>query len=499
MKRVFSFLTVISLVLPTGLWTHPRKRPETRFLDPLHPKCAQSLAFSMPCGALLSEKPGFSHFVQAPVSELLGPASAGESDDSEAPRQAMGFKPGEVLVKFATNVGASWVAANLAAKGLTITGAIPSLDIKRLAVPPSQELMWVEELRGEPGLVFAEPNYLAHAAETIPDDPHYTEQWGLPRIRAPQAWDLTTGDALIIAVIDTGVDLDHPDLVGKLWTNADEIPDNGLDDDGNGYVDDSHGWDFVNDDAEPQDDYWHGTHVAGIAAADTDNGQGVAGISWGARIMPLKVLDASGDGNYADVASAMVYAADSGARILNLSLGGEDYSTTLAEAVSYARERGCLLAAATGNDSGAVLYPAANGGVLAVVATDRWDRRWSGSNHGSEVDVAAPGVDIYSTILNNTYLSASGTSTATPHVSGLAALVWSVKPDLTNDEVARVITETVRDLGTPGWDEFYGWGRIDAYQAISSVAVFKVYLPLILKSTPPPACPRPTPRPSGPS
>jgi subtilisin family serine protease len=426
---------------------------------------------------------------------LLGPASAVEPGGSKASRQARRFEPGEVLVKFATGVSSSQ-AASLAAKGLAIAGEIPSLDIKRLTVPPGQELMWIEELRGDPSLVFVEPNYLAHTAETIPDDPHYTEQWGLPRIRAPEAWDLTTGDDLVIAVIDTGVDLDHPDLVGKLWANADEFPDNGLDDDGNGYVDDSRGWDFVNADAEPQDDYWHGSHVAGIAAADTDNGQGVAGVSWGARIMPLKALNASGEGNYADVASAIVYAADNGARILNLSLGGEDYSTTLAEAVGYARQRGCLLAAAAGNDKGAVLYPAANSGVLAVVATDEGDRRWYRSNHGPEVDIAAPGADIYSTTLDDAYLSASGTSTATPHTSGLAALVWSVQPDLTNDEVARVITEAVHDLGTPGWDEFYGWGRIDAYRAVSSAVLLRVYLPLIFKSTPPPASPGPTLRPS---
>ena len=431
--------------------------------------------------------------------ELLSPASAVELDGSRALRPARRFKPGEVLVKFATDVGASQAVTNLAAKGLAIVGEIPSLDVKRVAVPPGQELMWIEELRDAPGLAFVELNYLAYAAETIPDDPHYTEQWDLPRIRAPEAWDLTTGDDLIIAVIDTGVDLDHPDLVGKLWTNADEIADNDLDDDGNGYVDDSHGWDFVNNDAEPQDDFWHGTHVAGIAAADTDNGQGVAGVSWGARIMPLKVLDASGYGNYADMASAIVYAAGNGARILNLSLGGKGYSAALAEAVGYARERGCLLAAAAGNDNGAVRYPAANDGVLAVVATTIWDGRWYRSNYGPEVDAAAPGADIYSTTLDDAYLSANGTSTAAPHVSGLAALVWSVQPDLTNDEVARVITETVRDLGTPGWDEFYGWGLIDAYQAVSSVALFRVYLPLIFKATPPPACPGPTPRPSVPS
>jgi thermitase len=462
------------------------------------------------------------------LSELPGPASAVELDDSGALRQAgrvsrsqatsrggshaaetrarepallhsdvLRFEPGEVLVRFATGAGAFRAVANLAAKGLEIAGEIPSLDIQRVAVPPGQELTWVEELRGDPDLIFVEPNYLAGAAETIPDDPHYTEQWDLPRIRAPEAWDFTTGDDLIIAVIDTGVDLDHPDLVGKLWINADEIPDNDLDDDGNGYVDDSHGWDFVNDDAVPQDDYWHGTHVAGIAAAETDNGQGIAGVSWGARIMPLKVLNASGDGNYADVASAMVYAADNGARILNLSLGGEGYSAALAEAVDYARERGCLLAAAAGNESGAVLYPAANDGVLAVVATTRWDGRWYGSNHGPEVDAAAPGVDIYSTTLNDAYSSATGTSAAAPHVSGLAALVWSVRPHLTNEEVSRVITETARDLGAPGWDEFYGWGRIDACQAVSSVAAFRIYLPLFFKSDSPPVAARPEDEPIG--
>ena len=442
------------------------------------------------------------------LSELLGQASAAELRSpalrnvaglqhcvhvsapipvsSMALQQTKRFRPGEVLAKYATGIDASLKAADLAAKGLAIVGEIPSLDVKRIAVPPGQELLWIEELRSDPSLVFVEPNYLAHAAQTVPNDPHYTEQWDLPMIRAPEAWALTSGDdSIIIAVIDTGVDLDHPDLVGKLWINAGEIPDNYLDDDGNGYADDSHGWDFVNDDAVPQDDYWHGTHVAGIAAADTDNGQGVAGVSWGARIMPLKVLDASGDGSYADVASAIVYAADNGAMVLNLSLGGQDHSAALTEAVDYARERGCLLAAAAGNDSGAVLYPAANDGVLAIAATTRRDKRWYGSNYGPEVDAAAPGDDIYNATVNNAYSSSSGTSAATPHVSGLAALVWSVRPDLTNDDVARVITETARDLGSPGWDKFYGWGRIDAYQAVFSVTAFKVYLPLFFPGIPP--------------
>jgi len=483
MKRAFFLLVTISLVLSKLLGPASAvELDDSALWDFAGPQCRNPQLV----GAVARQTPTRLRRIQSSRWGLRYSihANSQSPDDSRALRQAGKFAPGEVLVRFATGVGASWAAANLTAKGLAIAGEIPSLDIRRVAVPPGQEMMWIEKLRGDPGLVFVEPNYLTHVAETIPDDPHYTEQWNLPRIRAPEAWEFTTGDDLTIAVIDTGVDLDHPDLASKLWVNADEIPGNGLDDDGNGYVDDSYGWDFVNDDAEPQDDYWHGTHVAGIAAADTDNGQGVAGVSWGARIMPLKALNASGDGNYADVASAIVYAADNGARILNLSLGGEDYSAALAEAVGYARERGCLLAAAAGNESGAVLYPAANDGVLAVVATTRWDGRWYRSNYGPEVDAAAPGEDIYSTTLNDAYLSASGTSAAAPHVSGLAALVWSVQPDLTNDDVARVITETVRDLGTPGWDRFYGWGRIDAYQAISSVALFRVYLPLVFKLPP---------------
>jgi subtilisin family serine protease len=431
------------------------------------------------------------------LSKLLGPASAGGLDDLKALRQARRFKPGEVLVKFAAGVNVSQVEASLAAKGLAIAGEIPSLDIKCLAVPPGQELMWIEELRGDPRLVFAELNYLAHAAETIPDDPHYTgHQWNLLRIRAPEAWDITTGDDLTIAIIDTGVDMDHPDLMGKLWTNADEMPGNGLDDDGNGKVDDIHGWHFYHlcsgiecfpfEDNNPQDDNGHGSHVAGIASAETNNGIGIAGISWGAKLMPVKVLDEYGEGWYSDIIKGIVYAVDNGAHIVNLSLGGENDSQALAEAVGYAHARGALLVAATGNDGGAVLYPAAYEEVLAVGATDEGDRRPSFSNHGPEVDVAAPGVDIYSTWpWRESYWSRSGTSMATAHVAGLAALVWSVRPDYTNDQVREVIERSADDVNSathPGWDPYLGWGRINAHQALLNATPHqwhKVYLPAI--------------------
>jgi subtilisin family serine protease len=347
-----------------------------------------------------------------------------------------------------------------------------------------------EVMRRDPSIEYAEPDYLASGA-IIPSDPRWNNQWAPAKIGAPAAWEITTGSTeVIIAVLDTGIDLDHPDLAAKIWTNPGEVPANGLDDDQNGKVDDVHGWHFYHycynsdcppfEDNNPQDDNGHGTHVAGIAAAETDNGVGIAGISWGAQLMPVKVLDEYGEGWYSDVIAGIVYATDNGADIINLSLGGEASSQAMQEAVDYSHARGVLLIAATGNNSGPVLYPAACNHVLGVGATDVEDRRWRFSNYGPEIDVVAPGDEIYSTWpWRDGYFYQSGTSVATPHVAGLAALIWSVRPDLANDQVAQVITQTACDLGEPGWDEFYGWGRIDAYQALLSVTRFKLYLPSV--------------------
>ena len=367
--------------------------------------------------------------------------------------------PGEVLVKI--HPGEMFQATRtLHAWGLSIRGTIPALDVLQVSVPVGQELSTARRLAGEPWILYAEPNYRVHAADTIPNDPAYSSyQWNLARIGLPRAWDVTTGGPVVIAIVDTGVDLDHPDLAAKLIT----------------------GTTFITGTTTPDDDHWHGTHVAGIAAAATNNGLGVAGVSWGARIMPIKILDSRGDGTYADLARAIIYAADHGARIINMSLGGEEYSQVVEEAIDYARERGCLLVAAAGNNGGTVLFPAASDGVLAVAATDSGDRHWVGSNQGSQVDVAAPGVGIYSTGRGGVYFSATGTSMATPHVSGLAALIWSVAPELTPVQVSERITSTAKDLGAPGWDPAYGWGRIEAYPAVVGLAGCTVYLPLIMK------------------
>ncbi len=400
------------------------------------------------------------------------------------------FRPGGVLVKFKEGTSATAVQAALSRQGLSIKREIPHLGIKSLAVPSGQELAIAEDMRRNPSVEYAELDYLASVA-IIPSDPRWNNQWAPTKIGAPAAWEITMGsEEIIIAVIDTGVKLDHPDLAAKIWANPGEIPANGLDDDQNGKVDDVHGWHFYHhcsnsdclpaEDNDLQDDNGHGTHVAGIAAAETDNEIGIAGISWGAQLMPVKVLDEYGDGWYSDVIAGIVYATDNGADIINLSLGGEERSEALQEAVNYSHAEGVLLIAATGNTGGSVFYPAAGDYMLGVGATDVNDVRPGFSNYGPGIDVVAPGVSIYSTWPRlDGYWHKSGTSMAAPHVAGLAALIWSVRPDLSNDRVAWVISETARDLGAPGWDEFYGWGRIDAHQALLSASRFKLYVPFL--------------------
>ncbi len=407
---------------------------------------------------------------------------------AEAPR----FRPGGILVKFREGAPAANIQAALSQQGLHVEREIPHLGTKSVAVPPGQELVIVEDMRHNPSVEYAELDYLASATIT-PSDPYWDSQWAPAKIGAPAAWEMTTGsEEVIIAVLDTGVKIDHSDLMAKIWTNPGEMPANGLDDDQNGKVDDVHGWHFYHhcsnsdclpaEDNDLQDDNGHGTHVAGIAAAETDNGVGIAGISWGAQLMPVKVLDEYGDGWYSDVIAGIVYATDNGADIINLSLGGEENSVALQEAVDYSHAEGTLLIAATGNTSGSVFYPAACDHVVGVGATDVDDVRPGFSNHGPEIDVAAPGVSIYSTWPRlDGYWHKSGTSMAAPHVAGLAALIWSARPDLSNDRVAWVISETALDLGTPGWDEFYGWGRIDAHQALLSTAIYKLYVPSVSK------------------
>ena len=261
--------------------------------------------------------------------------------------------------------------ANEQVKITSELGAIGAVLLKLDGISVSAAIAHVANC---PNILFAEPNYHLYATDTFPNDPNFSNQYGLTAIHAPQGWDTTTGSAaVIIAIIDTGVDLTHPDLAGKIVA----------------------GYDFVNGDAVPDDDNGHGTHVAGIAAASSNNGAGVAGVSWGARIMPIKVLNSGAGGSFANAASGIIWATDHGAQIINLSLGGSSNSSIFQNAIDYAYAHGVTLVAASGNSgNGTILYPARYPNVIAVGATDLNNNLAVFSNYGAELDVVAPGVNI---------------------------------------------------------------------------------------------------------
>ena len=365
----------------------------------------------------------------------------------------------------------------------------------------SQDVLEVAQYFNQlPNVIYAEPLPVHYQFE-VPNDPRYSNQWHFQNIMAEAAWDLQKGDStIIIGIVDSGVDLDHPDIQANLWTNPGEVPGNGIDDDGNGYIDDVHGWDFVGasvdniiPDGDPDQKYdSHGTHVAGIANAVTNNGVGVAGMAWNCRIMVTKhAPDAQSRSIYYGY-NGIVYMAENGADIINCSWGGGNFSQYGQEIINYAYDLGALVVAAAGNDGpGATYsppetppphYPSAYEHVLSVAATNSQDEITSWSYYGPTVDVAAPGQSILSTIpdasgdYSNAYANISGTSMASPLVAGLAALVKSAFPHWTPDQIANQIIHSTDDISTIGDNPQYvqaggfGSGRVNALKALTTTA-----------------------------
>lgn len=309
----------------------------------------------------------------------------------------------------------------------------------------------------DPDVKYAGRNYIATHCKT-PNDPSFPVQWGPKRIKVEAAWDLITDSTVKVAVVDTGIDYTHPDLDFNYATG---------------------GYDWINGDTDPKDDFGHGTHCAGIIGAEGDNGIGIAGVVWKLEIMAEKVLGADGSGSYWAVAQGITHACDQGAKIISLSLGGSSDSITLHQAILYAYNNGCLIVAASGNDGGPpISYPAKYPEVIAVGATDSSDNLAYFSSYGIEQELVAPGRSIYSTMptyhvtLNDygysqNYDYLSGTSMACPHVAGVAALVWSINPVLTRDQVRCILRGTAEDLGTTGWDQYYGNGLVRADNSVS--------------------------------
>jgi subtilisin family serine protease len=337
-----------------------------------------------------------------------------------------------------------------------------------------------QQLSQVAGVQYAEPNRYRETSIT-PNDPSFASQWGLNKINVPAAWDRTTGSAsVVVAVIDTGVDLNHPELAPLLVPGFDMVdlgasptPPAGFRFEG----------DFQTRDSVPQDEVGHGTHVAGTIACLSNNSQMVAGVTWQCRLMPIKVLtrivkianpaDVRGTGSAADISAGIRWAVDNGARVINLSLGGSADTMVERDAVAYAIANGVVVVAAMGNAgaAGPISYPAAYPGVVAVGAIDIADRRASFSQVGPHIDVVAPGVDVLSTVWNDSTATMSGTSMASPHVAGVAALVLSIKPSLSGAQVADILRQTARPLrdnpGDPVPNNNYGFGCVDALGAVN--------------------------------
>ncbi|AEN74039.1 Thermitase [Rhodothermus marinus SG0.5JP17-172] len=338
------------------------------------------------------------------------------------------------------------------------------------------------ELNRLPGVVYAEPLPIRQIVD-VPNDSLYPQMTHLPHIQAPEAWDVVKGEQgdVVIAIVDGGTDWRHPDLIDNVWTNPGEIPDNGVDDDGNGFVDDVHGWNFANDTPDPSGlsatplNAAHGTQVAGVAAAVTNNNRGVSGSSWNARFMPINASCLDTDRSICYGYQGIVYAALNGARVINASWGGPGLSRLEADVVEFATDLGSLIVAAAGNDSGdndrVPFGPASHPRVLSVGATNKDnDGKASFSNYGRSVNVFAPGVNLNSTLPDGRYTaSASGTSFASPLTAGIAALVRTRFPEYTPDQAREQIRLTADpiDAVNPGFAGRLGRGRINAFRAVT--------------------------------
>jgi hypothetical protein len=355
------------------------------------------------------------------------------------------FVEDELLIQFRIDTPNDKADEALNAHGAAVVDEIQQLRIKRIKVPAHVLETVREALSHNPHVEFIENNFLAEPS-TTPNDSYYSSQWHLPKINAPSGWDITSGsESMPIAIIDSGVDPDHPDLAGKLIT----------------------GYNFLGSNTDTHDVLGHGTAVAGTAAAMTNNITGVAGIACDNPIMPLVVLNSSNYASYYDISRAITYAVDHGVRVLNISIGGSSSSSTLQSAVDSAWNKGALIfASAMNNNNSTPYYPAACNHVVAVTATTSTDTKASFSSFGTWVDISAPGASIYTTKDGGGYGYWNGTSFASPLTAGLAALIWSINPSLINTQVYDILTQNADDLGTLGYDQYFGYGRINALKSL---------------------------------
>ncbi len=398
----------------------------------------------------------------------------------------------KVVIKLKKETGLKKASANrvesvktfLAKKGITqMKRRFPSVSAEETLLndiyivdynSPIDPKYYSDKLSLNEDIEWAEPFYLSEIT-FVPNDPQLATQYALTKVEAAKAWDINKGNKkIIIAIVDSGVDIDHPDLAGNIWTNDDPV--NGVDDDRNGYVDDIHGWDFgglsgTPDNDPTEDSPTHGTHVAGIASAVTNNAIGVAGLGYNCTIMPIKTSQHDiGDRTVAYGYAGILYAVENGADIINCSWGGYSYSKAAQEIIDYAVSKGVVVIASAGNEAENIsIYPGAYKGVLSVGFTNSTDSRSSMSNYGLNVDVMAPGVNILNTWQDDTYTYLSGSSMASPLVAGLAGLVKEQFPGYSPLQISEQIRATCDDIDD--LNSFYakqlGKGRVNAYRALT--------------------------------
>lgn len=354
----------------------------------------------------------------------------------------------EVIVSFARNMTTADISRKITEWKASIIETNEILHTFRLRLPDSVSVAEFVETENKPSVFeMIEPNHIIRTLGVSSTSGVQLSYWGLEKILTPAAWEIIRGSAeVIVAVLDTGVCPDHPDLIGVL----------------------AEGYNFVDHNTDTRDDNGHGTHVSGIIAGVGNRPLGIVGVAAGCRVMPVKVISSSGEGTYADVANGLIYAAKNGAQVINLSIGGKSYSEILARAIEYAESQGSVVVASAGNEgTSALMYPAALPLVVAVTATDQDDTIWPNSNTNDTISISAPGVRIISTGLEEDYVAATGTSASAAFVSSVAALVKSQNPGLAPHLVRRALLMSADDKGENGKDSAYGYGRLNALSALT--------------------------------
>jgi subtilisin family serine protease len=409
--------------------------------------------------------------VARPGAAVAPPGDAAASVDPLAgPPADAAIHPARLLVKLAPGATADGVASLHERFGATVLHDLPQIGWQVLVVPAGRNFELRERYAADPRIARADLDRGRKLAY-VPNDPYWAYHWHLTNIKADLAWDTEKGSSsVVVAVMDTGLKTGHSDLTANVWTNPGEVAGNGIDDDLNGYVDDVHGYDFAYVDGDPDDVHGHGTLCAGVVAAVQDNSLGVTGVAPLCQVAGVKAALNSGYFYDSATVPAYLYCADMGFKVISMSFFSDGVSAAERDGIDYCWQNGVVLVAAAGNSLSVIpYYPGAYENVIAVAATDSANNPTWFTDYGSWVDVAAPGVGVATTSLGGYTTGFAGTSASTPHVAGLAALLWSANPAATATEIRAALEDTATPTIYAPWGEYTNYGKIDCDAAVDRV------------------------------